>query len=328
MTRQIHRFEADMRGLVTTSAEVALLTRPQRAARVLDLISHANYLIGQASDRAAWHGGAKTPRLKAPREVAAVVALYSGGNDSTTLAHLTRPWVTHLAHANTTVGLEKTREFVRETAAGWGVPLVERSSPKHWEDSYRALVLERGFPGPGQHYKMFQRLKEHALYAIARELAPDGNRQRVLFLAGRRREESQRRADVPEMERRDFIMWCSPLVAWTKLDLNTYRLMCAEGGEPVPANPVSDILHMSGECLCGSFAHKGELEEIALWFASDPGLQVIAELEELLKGREDIPPKRRRWGWGAYEKDAAGLFARSRMGMLCGCQAKLAEAVA
>lgn len=327
MTRQIHRFEADMRGLVTTSAQVALLTRSQRETRVQDLIVHANDLIGQAAGKALWHGGMKTPKLKAPRELAAIVALYSGGNDSTTLAHLTRPWVTHFAHANTTIGLEQTREFVRGTAAGWGIPLVERSSPKHWEDSYRALVLERGFPGPGQHYKMFQRLKEHALYAIARELAPDGNRQRVLFLAGRRREESKRRADVPEMERRDFIMWCSPLVAWTKLDLNTYRLVCAEAGNPVPRNQVSDILHMSGECLCGAFAKKGELEEIAAWFASDPGIAVIAELEELLKDREDIPPRRRKWGWGAYEQDAEALRLRSRMGMLCGCEGRLAEAV-
>lgn len=328
MTRQIHRFDADMRDLVTTSAEVALLTRPQREDRVRALTEHAAWLIGRAADKARWHGGAKTPVLKTPRELAAVVALYSGGNDSTTLAHLARPWVTHLAHANTTVGLERTRQFVRDTASAWGIPLVERSSPKPWEDSYRALVLERGFPGPGQHYKMFQRLKEHALYAIARELAPDGNSQRVLLLAGRRREESQRRADVPEMERRDFLMWCSPLVAWTKLDLNTYRLMRAAAGDPVPANPVSDILHMSGECLCGAFAKKGELEEIDAWFGSDPGLQVIAELEDLLRDREDIPSARRRWGWGAYEKNAADLFARSRMGALCGCQAKLAEAAA
>lgn len=325
MTRQIHRFDVGLRGLVKTGEEVARLTGPQREERVSDLYALSYDLVNRAVGLAQWHAS-EGKTLRRPRELAAVVALFSGGNDSTTLAHLTRPWITHLGHANTTVGLEKTRQFVRDAAAGWGVPLLERASPKHEQDSYRALVLERGFPGPGQHYKMFQRLKEHALYAMARELAPDGHRQRVLLLAGRRREESQRRADVPELERRDFIMWCSPLVAWTKLDLNTYRLMNRES-DPVPVNEVSEILHMSGECCCGSFAHEGELEEIAMWFGDDPGIAVIAELEELLKDREDIPPARRKWGWGAYAKDSAKLMERARMGMLCGCQHRIAAAV-
>ena len=30
-----------------------------------------------------------------------------------------------------------------------------------------------------------------------------------------------------------------------------------------------DILHMSGECLCGAFAHPGELEEIRAWFPNE-----------------------------------------------------------
>lgn len=321
MTRRIFRFDADMDGLVTTSSAVALLTGPQRERRVERLIGHAKYLLDLAADYAQYHGGEKTGRLDKPRKLVAVCALFSGGNDSTTLAHLTRSRVTHFAHANTTVGLETTRQFVRDVSSGWNVPLLERSSPKGWEDSYAALVRERGFPGPGQHYKMFQRLKEHALYAISRELITDGRAERVLFVAGRRREESQRRADVPELERRDSIMWVSPMVAWTKLDLNTYRLMMGD----VPVNEVADLLHMSGECLCGAFAQRGELEMIVQWFASDPGIQVIRHLEAELKDREDIPPMRRRWGWGAYQQNAAELKARARMGMLCGCAPRVMQ---
>jgi 3'-phosphoadenosine 5'-phosphosulfate sulfotransferase (PAPS reductase)/FAD synthetase len=323
MTRRIYKFGGRVpEDLAASSADVARLTRPQREQRVQRLVGHAGDMLDQALDLAAWHGSGATPRLAKPREVAGVLALFSGGNDSTTLAHLFRDRVTGFAHANTTVGLEATREYVRATSSLWGVPLLERSSPKSWEDSYAALVRERGFPGPGQHYKMFQRLKEHALYAISREIVTNGNRQRVVFVAGRRREESRRRADVPELERRDSIMWVSPLVAWTKMDLNTYRLMCGD----VPVNEVADLLHMSGECLCGAFAQAGELEMVLQWFASDPGIEVIRELEDELAAREDIPPMRRKWGWGAYVKDPQALMARSRMGALCGCVSRLEPA--
>jgi len=317
MTRRIYRFGSHVPdGLITTSGAVAMMTRRQREARVQRLIAHSGEMLDQAIGIAVTHQGI--------REVTGVVGLFSGGNDSTTLAHLMRGRLTHLAHANTTIGIEATRQFVRDTAQGWKIPLIERRSPKSWEDSYAVLVRERGFPGPGQHYKMFQRLKEHALYAISRELVSDGRRERVVFVAGRRREESQRRADVPELERRDSVMWVSPMIAWTKLDLNTYRLMT--GG--VPVNEVAELLHMSGECLCGAFAHRGELEELTQWFASDPGVQLIHSLEEEIAGREDIPPMRRRWGWGAYQKNAAELYERARMGALCGCAPRIAEELA
>lgn len=317
MTRRIYKFDCPGTDeLSTNSAAVALMTRPMRQFRVEKLMAHADVMMDEAVRLARWHqSGAR------PRKLVAIVGLFSGGNDSTTLAHLMRPQLTHLAHANTTVGLEATRQFVRASAAAWNIPLLEKASPKSWEDSYAVLVRERGFPGPGQHYKMFQRLKEHALYSISRDLITSGLTERVIFVAGRRREESQRRADVPELERRDSIMWVSPMAAWTKMDLNTYRLMAGD----VPVNEVADLLHMSGECLCGAYARKGELEMIMQWFASDPGILVIHELEEEIKDRDDIPPMRRKWGWGAYASNADELFARSRMGALCGCAPKMRD---
>jgi hypothetical protein len=59
---------------------------------------------------------------------------------------------------------------------------------------------------------------------------------------------------------------------WTKLDMTTYRLMQGD----VPVNPVSEMLHMSGECLCGAFAKPNELDEIRMWLPD-----VAAEIETL-----------------------------------------------
>lgn len=225
---------------------VAGLTNAQRELRVTRLVEQAHGIVDTA-----W-------KLAEGRMRAAWCVLYSGGNDSTVLAHLMRERVDHAVHCNTTIGIEETRQFVRDTCAGWGLDLIERTAPV----SYRELVLERGFPGPGMHFKMYQRLKERVLDGVRRELVADNRRERVLFIAGRRRSESKRRQNIPLYERDGSVIWASPLAMWTKLDMNTYRLMQGD----VPVNSVSEKLHMSGECLCGAFAKSDELEEIRFWF--------------------------------------------------------------
>lgn len=235
---------------------IARLTKPQREERVHHLINQAHDIVDSAWEMA-------DGRMKA-----AWCVLFSGGNDSTVLAHLMRGSVDYAVHANTTIGIEETRQFVRDTCAGWGMELIERTAPQ----SYRDLVLERGFPGPGMHYKMYQRLKERALDQVRSELITNNRRERVLFIAGRRRSESKRRQTIPLYEVDGSAIWCSPLAMWTKLDLNTYRLMQGD----VPVNEVSEKLHMSGECLCGAFAHPGELEELRFWYPD-----VAAEIDQL-----------------------------------------------
>jgi 3'-phosphoadenosine 5'-phosphosulfate sulfotransferase (PAPS reductase)/FAD synthetase len=147
------------------------------------------------------------------RSLAAVCLLFSGGNDSTVLAHMFRDRATHAIHANTTIGIEATRAFVRDTCAGWGLPLIEKTPP-HEADRYRARP-RRGFPT--RTAEMCQRLKERGLRRR------DGTRhrsrrERVVFLAGRRRDEVARRRGVPESGRDGSVVWVSPLVDWTKAD--------------------------------------------------------------------------------------------------------------
>lgn len=240
---------------------IAGLTAPQRETRVINLVEQAHQIVDKAWEL---HAGG--------RMRAAWCALFSGGNDSTVLAHMMRHRVDYAVHANTTIGIEQTRQFVRDTCKQWGLELLERTAPV----SYRELVLERGFPGPAMHFKMYQRLKERALDEVRRELISDRRKQRVLFIAGRRRAESKRRQNVPFYEKDGSAIWASPLAMWTKLDMNTYRLMHRDTASPVPVNEVSDKLHMSGECLCGSFAHRNELEELRMWYPD-----VAAEIDQL-----------------------------------------------
>lgn len=244
------------------------------------------------------------------RKVAAVVVLYSGGNDSTTLAHMFRQNAHYFAHANTGIGIEETREFVRSTSEEWGVPLIERKAPREM-DHYRTLVLRDGFPGPAWHGRMYTRLKERALDQVRRELVTNPRKERVVFIAGRRRQESKRRANIPAMERRGSVVYVSPLINWTKLDLTTYRLLSGD----VPANRVSDLIHMSGECLCGAFCAPGEREEVTYWFPDVMG--EIAALEAEIADRDDIPEHRKTWGWGADPAKKALDGKASTSGLLC-----------
>lgn len=268
------------------------LAPAQREKRVLSLIEDANRIIDEALEA----------HLQ-DHKLMATCILFSGGNDSTVLAHLFRQRATHAIHCNTTIGIEQTRQFVRDTCKEWGLPLMEEIAPT----TYRELVIDQGFPGPGHHYKMYQRLKERGLMQARRKLVTNPLKERVLYLAGRRKAESKRREGIPEHERRGSIIWASPLANWEKLDLNTYRKMFPD----LPRNEVSDLLHMSGECLCGSFAKPDELEEIRYWFPD-----VAEEIDALEKevAAAGHPEEKCKWG---YRKGA-----RSKVGLMCsGCEA-------
>jgi 3'-phosphoadenosine 5'-phosphosulfate sulfotransferase (PAPS reductase)/FAD synthetase len=262
-----------------------------------DLITEAHRLLDDTIDSFVTSEG---------KQLAGIVTLFSGGNDSTVLAHLMRERSTHHGHCNTTIGIEATRQFVRDYSAELGKELIEVLPPI----SYRELVLERGFPGPAQHYKMYQRLKERGLRKIRKQLiGRNGRTQRVVFLAGRRRAESNRRANVPEFEREGSVVWCSPLVHFTDADMAAYREMHPE----IPRNEVSDMLHMSGECLCGAFAGKHELEEIRFFFP-----EVAEEIRQLEEEATALEVPHCRWGWGAWREGGDDVLSEAlQSGPMC-----------
>ena len=283
---------------------IETLSDDARVDRVHTLIAESHRIIDEAIETYVTRYG---------KELTATCVLYSGGNDSTVLAHMMTGRADCLAHINTGIGIPETEQFVEDTAKAWGIPLVVKTPPT----SYRELVIERGFPGPAMHYKMYQRLKERGLIEVRREFVSNGRDQRVFFLAGRRRSESERRRFIAAHERRGSIVWASPLLPWTKWDLNTYRQMHEDTDRPVPTNPVSAKLHMSGECLCGAFAKPHELDEIDYWYPETA--QVIRDLEAEVKAAGHPEPLCQ-WGWGSMHPIDPRQVRKS--GMLCsGCDA-------
>ncbi len=241
-----------------------------------------------------------------------VWALFSGGDDSLATAIVTARAAKFAGclHIDTGIGVPETQSFVVETCQRQGWPLKIYRAIDYGQD-YDALAVGYGFPGPAAHFRMYIRLKERALDAFVREHKARW-RDRIILGTGIRADESQRRMGGTEPLRRDGAkVWASPLYSWSKRDC-----MDTIASANVPRNPVVELLHMSGECLCGSFAKPDELKEIALWY---PGVaERIRALEIRVKaaghdGVWGVRPVRRKRRQQAV-RDSAG---RKRVGPLC-----------
>lgn len=204
------------------------------------------------------------------------VCLFSGGNDSTVVAHRCRDHYDTLAFIDTGTAVPGVREFVEQFAASLGKPLRFYESG----GEYRRMVLEHGFPGPAQHGRAYIRLKERQLEALKRDLKKGHPRSaRVLYLTGVRRDESKRRSRRSEITRTGATVFCNPLIDWTNSQMHRYR---AE--HELPQSDVAALIHRSGECNCGAFAAPGEREMMqSLW--PDWFEKTIASLEREAKAQ-------------------------------------------
>lgn len=250
----------------------------------------------------------------------AVFGLFSGGHDSFSSTYLAsqHPKFTAVVHVNTGIGIEATRKYVRETCERRKWVLLEYRAadneradgtpdPQVWDD----LVREFGFPGPAKHGKMYNRLKERQLRRLERTFGADCHgkkKRRVMYVSGCRTQESDRRmANTEELQIDGRRVWCAPIHDCSKCD--TSDILCVANQ---PRSQVVDLIHKSGECLCGAFAKPGELEELNLWDITRPAYTRIKRMEE------EVVPKFGR-GWG--ERPIVDSKTIVSPGMLCwGCQ--------
>lgn len=193
---------------------------------------------------------------------ACLLALFSGGHDSVTSTHLAaqHPMFRAVVHVNTGIGIEQTREYVRQVCHDQRWPLIEECAPAGWYDQN---CLTKGMPGgPAQHGIMYQRLKDDQVRRVVRRY----QRRRgdtVGLVTGVRQQESDRRMRVhpTPITRERAQLWINPILDWSASDVGAYMV---EVG--LPRNPVVDKLHRSGECLCGALADPQELDWIGYWY--------------------------------------------------------------
>jgi 3'-phosphoadenosine 5'-phosphosulfate sulfotransferase (PAPS reductase)/FAD synthetase len=215
----------------------------------------------------------------------AIFAGFSGGNDSIVATHFAcTEFGAAAVHANTMIGVEKSREHARRTAAKYGWQFMEHKSESNgppkthadrktpfdqgtlptgkWQDgntAYEEFVFNFGMPGPGQHGRMYIILKERAFDAFKRNAKlGKKNTDCVMFVTGIRHDESAIRAGYKrDTQKVGGSVWVNPFYWQTKTDFELYR---QEFG--LPRNPVTDVIGISGECLCGTMGTRAELDLI------------------------------------------------------------------
>lgn len=188
-----------------------------------------------------------------------IFAMFSGGNDSIVSTHLAMANGAHESVlVNTGIGIQQSREH------WFGVCCQQQWTCRMLfppDRTYREFVLKYGFPGPAAHRYAYSWLKERAIRKLVRESKREA-KDRVMLITGVRRSESLRRMGYVEpIVRQGATVWVAPCY-----DMDTKQRDAYMETHGLPRNPVTDLLHISGECMCGSFAGKYERKELELWY--------------------------------------------------------------
>jgi 3'-phosphoadenosine 5'-phosphosulfate sulfotransferase (PAPS reductase)/FAD synthetase len=223
----------------------------------------------------------------------ATVLMFSGGDDSLTalgVADLLKIRIDYLMHVVTGTGIAKTTEFVRNLAGNLDLPYIELSAG----DKYEKYVLRKGFFGIGiqAHTFAYHLLKQQQFEHGASLIRQRKRKRNILFLNGARRQESNnRRKTMAEPIRADGAnIWVNLINEWSKMDSMEFL-----SSEVIERNPVSELLHRSGECMCGTMQSMEERKEAAFWFP-----EWGQWLDDLEKRVTALPPEGEgfSWKWG------------------------------
>jgi 3'-phosphoadenosine 5'-phosphosulfate sulfotransferase (PAPS reductase)/FAD synthetase len=295
-------------------------------------------------------------RARSEHEPVAVWCLFSGGNDSTVLAHRCREHYEGLAFIDTGTAVPGVSEFVVEFAEWIGKPL----RVLHAGDAYRTMIvgdlvwwarfiaardhepglsigtfiardtrlygrasggelgqIPHGFPGPGAHGRAYNRLKERQIMTLLRESkVSHPRRARVLFLSGIRRAESRRRSKREAINR---LPGKSAVFVNPLIDWTGAEMRRYRREHHLPESPAAALLHRSGECNCGAFASAAQ--ERAMLKALYPGF--FAGIEALEREAHAAGVRWCRWGGYDLHGNRAGEVTGRRAAMLCeSCQAR------
>ncbi|MEE4419605.1 hypothetical protein [Streptomyces bugieae] len=275
-------------------------TLDEAIARTYELLDQAIVRFSTGEATTVITKGARVGQIVnyGPRVLEGIWGLYSGGRDSVNTAHLLRKYMKDRAlfrhffrgiiHVNTGTAIAETTQHVREAVPAWGMQLTELTPRVNYLDlvlgNVRATTgpnigrsVWLGFPGPGTlpHSVMYTRLKDQPLQAFRRQMVgSEGTRRKVMYVGGMRWDESDKRfRNAEEVDVDGGIVWVSPVVHWTNAHMREYRAryrcekthkhqphrMC--GDEALPVNPVTENLHMSGDCACGVYAKAEEKDE-------------------------------------------------------------------
>lgn len=246
--------------------------------------------------------------------------LFSGGHDSLVSTHVAASILKemnldfYVYHGDTTIKIPETQQFVKYVCSMFDWPLIIASPPNE-KDSYESIVTKYGFPGPSlqSHQFMYRRLKERALnHTITHVIKTSPHsRENVLLISGVRKFESRvRMGYIDHTRKENSKIWCNPLFWWEKSTCEKYM-----ADNNLPRNRVKDVIGISGECLCGCFADKGEFDLICQHYP-----EVADEIDRLY---EIAKEHGHNWFWTqgptAWVPENNSIFDENTLGMCIRC---------
>jgi len=220
---------------------------------------------------------------------------FSGGFDSLVATHWSMRNIPgcEVFHVNTGIGIPATTDYVKEMCVSHNWPLRIIKAKEDCGKDYDELVKRFGFPGPAMHSLMFRNLKERAVEKLLRD-SKTHRADNAMLITGIRQDESQRRSGYQRriISFKGNLLWVSAFYykprCWFSRYVEQHHLK---------RNPVSEVLGMSGECLCGAFAHPGEKELIKIVCPATHARIEALEREVRASGHdwgwEDTPPRKR-----------------------------------
>lgn len=236
-----------------------------------------------------------------------VFAEVSGGHDSTAMlyaaANSDELEIDAVVHLNTGIGVEYTREYVREQCARLGLPYIEGIQPKK-ERRYGPRFIKHGAPGANPIAHNIHRIDGKQDVEDKLVQSYEGE---IAILTGVSRYESQRRkktvaqSGIQEDNRHDWVVYAGPVAEYTGSEMNDVL-----DRHDVDRNPAADLLDSSGECLCAAFASFWDLAYIwqiepslviGIWHLMALANQYWAEYREE-HGEPPYPRQYLVWGHG------------------------------
>lgn len=198
-------------------------------------------------------------QVKQEHKVKRFVGMFSGGKDSLVASHLlwSKGLLDEVIYCKTGIGTTENFEFVKKTCKkyNWKLNILE---PKT-RFTYEKFVSKFGFPHAGMHSAIMGFLKWYQIRSFAK--LHNDNNEGLCYVSGRRKKESLRRKKKSSVlpfdhpEKRIYIV--SPIYFWT-----TRQVLEYVSENNLELCPVYETLHLSGDCLCGSFSELGESELI------------------------------------------------------------------
>ncbi|WP_338761942.1 phosphoadenosine phosphosulfate reductase family protein [Bernardetia sp. ABR2-2B] len=217
------------------------------------------------------------------------VWLFSGGDDSLACGKVCMEFLPKIDYAifcDTGTCIPQTKQFVMDTCEKMDIPLLIGTTTE--KDDYQNYVLKFGFPGRNhkQHTVMYRMLKDHSLRRCISKIRNRKRNYKIALLTGARYDESTRRmGTVKKIDARGSDIWINPIQDWSKSDIHNYFQK-----NNIERSVVAQTIGRSGECNCGVFGNKEELDEINL--ISPEFVNQMRELEQKVKANGFC------WGWG------------------------------